>query len=257
MINFKNSIFFLLVFSTLTGCKNKEDSKNLSLIEASSSVQPIDKELKEDEDIKNFILPYAQKIDQEMNEVISYTEKSMFKTDSKLNTPIGNMMADAVFERISPIAQKKFSVELDGVLLNYGGIRSGISEGNITVKTAYDIMPFENEVVIVELTYEKMEALFDYLAKAQVAHPISGIELEIDSLAEIINKKINSKDLEKGKTYHIATSDYLLKGGDQMNFFLDHKKVYTTDYKLRNLFIDYFKSKDQIDPKKDHRFIKN
>ena len=52
--------------------------------------------------------------------------------------------------------------------------------------------------------------------------------------------------LEENKTYYVATSDYLANGGDNMIFFRDSKIKYDLDYKIRNLFIDYFKEIDTI-----------
>lgn len=251
----KVASIFCLSF-VLIGCVESTSRIKLELASSQSENREINLELEEDQEIVNFLKPYAKKIDQEMNEELSYTKKSMFKTDSNFNTAIGNMMADAVLEKIRPLAQEKHGIKVDAVLLNYGGIRSGISEGKITVKTAFDIMPFENEVVIIELSHKKINELFEFLAMGQVAHPIAGMELEIDQLSEITHQKIYSKELKEGETYFIATSDYLLKGGDQMNFFIDNENVFETNYKLRNLFIDYFKSKDEIVAEKDNRFVK-
>lgn len=256
MNSFLKVTFIFGLSFVLLGCVESTSNKKYELASSLSENREINEALQEDQEIVNFLAPYAKKIDQEMNQELSYTKKPMFKTDSKFNTAIGNLMADAVFEQIKPLAKEKFNIQLDAVLLNYGGIRSGISEGKITVKTAFDIMPFENKVVIVELSYKKMNELFEYLAKNEVAHPFAGIKLEINQLSEITHQKIYSKELKEGETYFIATSDYLLKGGDQMNFFIDNESVFEINYKLRNLFIDYFKSKDEIVAEKDNRFVK-
>ncbi|MFN2261776.1 MAG: hypothetical protein ABR595_06905, partial [Psychroflexus sp.] len=55
-------------------------------------------EIKKNDSIESFIKPYRDKIESEMNEVLAFTPEAMFKTDTKLNTAIGNMMADAVIE---------------------------------------------------------------------------------------------------------------------------------------------------------------
>ena len=123
----------------------------------------------------------------------------MFKSDNPLNTAIGNMMADAVLEMANPVFVKRHKDSIDAVLLNYGGIRSGINKGEITTKTAYNIMPFENMVVIAELDAEAMRELIDYLAKNQVAHPIANMNLTIDSQGKIQNVNINGKLVEEIK----------------------------------------------------------
>ena len=45
-----------------------------------------------------------------------------------------------------------------------------------------------------------------------------------------------------------------MNGGDAMYFFENSLKVDETDYKLRNVLIDYFKKIDVLDAKKDNRF---
>ena len=59
-----------------------------------------------------------------MNEVLSYSVAEYKKTDGELNTAIGNLMADAVFERCAQILKKRYNIDLDMVLLNHGGIRA-------------------------------------------------------------------------------------------------------------------------------------
>jgi 2',3'-cyclic-nucleotide 2'-phosphodiesterase (5'-nucleotidase family) len=141
------------------------------------------------------------------------------------------------------------------VLLNHGGIRSIISKGNVTTKTAYEVMPFENSVVVVELKGKQVEELIDYLAKAKRAHPISGLKLVLDKDFNVKSVLIKGQPLDINKTYFVATNDYLYEGGDNMNFFKTNDSLYTLDYKIRNVIIDYFSRKDTLNPVIDDRFI--
>lgn len=208
-----------------------------------------------DESIEEFIAPYRQQIDKEMNKVLAFAPNSMFKTDSRLNTAIGNMMADAVMDLGKPLVAKTEGEEIDVVLLNFGGIRAGINQGNITTRTAYEIMPFDNQLVVVKLAYPEMQALVDYLVERKLAHPFSGMKLVLDKDGEFHSLEIVGQSLDEEKTYLVATSDYLLTGGDQMSFFENNQGVIETNYKLRNLFIDYFEKIDTIQSKQDDRFI--
>lgn len=236
----------------LSSCKeevleiSRIEGKQLSI---STAITP-------DSSILSFVKPYKSAIESEMNTVLAFAPKALSKTNGQYNSAIGNMMADAVMELANPIFKKRTGHEIDGVLLNYGGIRSSISSGNITTRTAYNIMPFENEVVIVELSATAMDSLFHYLAQEQLAHPISGMQLILNASNSIKSALIQGKPLEEKKTYYIATNDYLRNGGDRMYFFSAGKNYFFIDYKLRNLFIDYFDKKDTIAPVIDNRFIK-
>ena len=64
-----------------------------------------------------------------------------------------------------------------------------------------------------------------------------------------------TKILNLNKNYVVATSDYLLNGGDKMNFFKLNKNVLSINYKIRDALIDYLSKNDTIAPVSDNRFI--
>ncbi len=158
-------------------------------------------------------------------------------------------------ELANPIFKSRTGKNIDAVLLNYGGIRSSLPQGNITMRTAYQIMPFENTLVVVELSGKKVQDMFNYL-KAGTAHPFSGMQLKLNATGDIQEEKIRGKAIDPNKTYYIGTNDYLLEGGDNMNFFKNPIKVTDLNYKIRNILIDYFTKMDTIAPVHDGRFIK-
>ena len=112
----------------------------------------ISKELSSNKAIEVAIEPYKINLDKSMNEVLSYAVDTYSKTNGDYNTAIGNLMADAVFELSSPLLKSRTGKDLDIVLLNHGGIRSILPKGNVTTKSAYSLMPFENSVVVVPMS---------------------------------------------------------------------------------------------------------
>ena len=164
-------------------------------------------------------------------------------------------MADAVFERCAPILKKRYNIDLDMVLLNHGGIRAPLPKGPIQTKTAFNIMPFENKVVVAQMKGSVLMKLVNYLTKAKRAHPISGMELAITRNGTIKTLRVQGKEIESNRIYFVATNDYLYKGGDRMDFFQKSETVLDIDYKIRNVLIDHFTTKDTLNPKRDQRFI--
>lgn len=215
----------------------------------------INNEIAADTSIENYIKPYANHIEKVLDSALAYNPTNLVKNDGALNTPIGNMMADLVMEQANPIFKSRTGNTIDMVLLNFGGIRSSIAKGNITTRTAYSAMPFENEIVIAELSPERMKELLQYLEVAKTAHPVSGVQIRVDKDFKVIDAKIQDKPLDAQKNYFVATSDYLQQGGDNMNFFKDPVHLYRTDYKIRNAIIDYFIKVDTIKTVKDNRYI--
>ena len=231
-----------------------ENSKQLVNINAENRI--IAEELPSNKHIEAVIDPYKINLDKSMTKILSYSTDTYSKNDGNYNTAIGNLMADAIMELSNPIFKSRTGKNLDMVLLNHGGIRSVLSKGNITTRTAYSLMPFENSVIVVALKGTVIMEMTSYLKEFGKPHPISGLELVLNSDNTYNTILIGGEPVEMEKTYHVATNDYLYKGGDQMYFLKKSDTLYDLNYKIRTVLIDYFKTYDTLSPKKDQRFIK-
>ena len=239
-MNYKHlllSLFVLIVYSC------KQERMHLTKIEGKQI--SISDSLEINAEIENIIKPYRSHVNKGLDSVISYAPETYSKSDGELNTAIGNLMADAVYSEGNPVFNKRTGKNIDFVLLNHGGIRSTISKGNITARAAYGVMPFENSVVVAALKGEQINKLFNYLAKAKRAHPVSSqFQLTLNKDYEISSASINGESIDVAKTYYIATNDYLYNGGNRMTFFHPNDSLYVLNYKIRNVLIDYFLKKE-------------
>lgn len=191
-----------------------------------------------------------------MNTPISYSPETYKKNDGELNSTLSNMFADATYEMSNPVFNKMSGENIDIVLLNNGGIRSIISKGNISEKTAFELMPFENSIVVLELNGLSIIKMIDYLRKVKLQHPISGLQITLNNDYSVNEVKINGVSIENEKKYYVATTDYLLEGGDKMYFLAETTKTTDINYKMRDILIDYFKKYDTLKLKSDNRFIR-
>ena len=191
-----------------------------------------------------------------MNTPISYSPDTYKKNDGELNSTLSNMFADATYEMSNPVFNKMSGKNIDIVLLNNGGIRSIISKGNISEKTAFELMPFENSIVVLELNGLSIIKMIDYLRKVKLQHPISGLQITLNNDYSVNEVKINGVSIENEKKYYVATTDYLLEGGDKMYFLAETTKTTDINYKMRDILIDYFKKYDTLKLKSDNRFIR-
>tara|TARA_B100000902_G_scaffold341365_1_gene344743 strand:- start:649 stop:1227 length:579 start_codon:yes stop_codon:yes gene_type:complete len=192
-----------------------------------------------------------------MNKPISYSLGTYKKNDGILNSSLGNMFADATYDLINPIFKDKTGNSIDVVLLNNGGIRSIISQGPVSEKTAFELMPFENSIVIVKLDGNSIKKMVDYLVKVRLPHPIKGLEIILNKDYNIESVLLNNNPIDENKNYFVATTDYLLDGGDKMYFLAESKETTIIDYKMRDVLIDYFIKTDTLKLKTDNRFIIN
>lgn len=232
----------LLTFISLVSCK----SKNYYNYKAESSKININNTSDSDVKIEKFIAPFRAHINSDLDSVLAYNPETLDKSKGKWETNIGLLLAQVTFELGNPIFQKRENKSIDFCLLNHGGIRSTLPKGNVTTRSAYSVMPFENSLYIVGLTGKEVKVLAKYILSEKKPHPLHGLKIYVNRNLEINNLEINQKIVDDNQLYYVATSDYLANGGDSMNFFRDSKIKYDLDYKLRNLLIDYFKKADTI-----------
>jgi len=252
MVNVKKKKYYLryfvilLTFTLIASC----NSKIHHLYEIQGKQININDNFETDTKIDAFVSPYKNHINKDLDSVLAYNPITQDKSKGKWETNIGNLFAQSTFELAGPIFEQRTGKKIDFCMLNHGGIRAIIPKGNVTARTAYEIMPFENNLMIVELTKTQVFELAQYFIKDKKPHPLHNIKIYTNN-DKIIEVQINGKPLNKkldsdNDIYYVLTSDYLANGGDNMTFFRDSKSKYDLDYKLRNLFIDYFKKTDTL-----------
>ncbi len=252
-MSFMKNIWILFFFSFLIiACKN--NSYEVSKINAKQL--KIVNEVKQDSSIIQLFTPYKKKMTNEITKSLSFSPKILERTDGNLQSTLGNLVADLSYEKANELFKNKTGKTVDFSMSNYGGIRAAIMKGDVTVSNAFELMPFDNTLVVVELNYDKIKALFNYFVAKKRAHPLSkNIQLTIKN--DSYNVLINGKAIKKDRTYFVATSNYLQKGGDGMIFFSEPESLFDSNFLIRDAIVDYFESKDTLSANLDNRVIIN
>lgn len=201
----------------------------------------------------SIIAPYKKIIDAEMNEVLIISEIPMIKEQPE--GLLGNLVADIVLKKTI----EKLPINVQEVpifcVLNNGGLRTSLPQGEITRKKIFELMPFENEIVVLTLTPENAQELMNYIARSGGV-PVAGIKLGIQK-NEAVNIFVNGNPFDKNKTYKVVTSDYLAEGGDKMFFFKNPINKEIVGLKIRDVLIEYLKEEHKkgnvLNAKKDGR----
>lgn len=244
----KNKLFgFGIVGLLLIGCKTP---LSIAKINTEKNIYITD-QLTEDKAMDAIIQPYKDELEGKMNTKISHTNVELTKSGD--NSNLGELLADYTFEGADEWAKKHNLPPVDAAVINIGGIRTIIPKGDILTKQIYEVMPFENEIVIIKMTGKNVEALFDYYLKTQKNNPVSHLMIETENGA-LSKKLINGKEIDDNKTYYIATSDYLALGGDNM-FFFGKGEMISTGIKMRDLFLEKFKQNPEVSAPDDVRLI--
>ncbi|MBK6525954.1 MAG: 5'-nucleotidase C-terminal domain-containing protein [Crocinitomicaceae bacterium] len=231
---FFGSIFFSLL---ILGCVSKPISSYTSEnTKINSDVQT--------HAIDSIALPYRNQMQAEMAEVIGYSDSTLLSYAPE--SPLGNFVADVIFEagfdfaknnRICDNPHAAFSI------LNFGGLRKPIGQGEITRSDIYELMPFDNAIVIVKIEASKMNSIVDYM-ETMNGQPVSNVSFVFgQGLRGFV---VGKNTTEKVDSYYIITSDYLSGGGDKMDFLKEPVQIWNTGILIRDALITFIQNKKVI-----------
>ncbi|MGZ3899453.1 MAG: 5'-nucleotidase C-terminal domain-containing protein [Bacteroidia bacterium] len=195
------------------------------------------------------IYRFKKKIDVETGRVIAILTGDLTKEGNE--TTLGNFACDA----LKFGAELKFKTErVDAVIINRGGLRTTIPAGEIKVGNIFEVMPFENEIVIIKISGENLLKFMPLVAESK--HPFSGMKIKVKDKSVVSLILAGDKEIDKTKIYTVVTSDYLANGGDNFSFLKAGEK-FDTGLLVRDAMILYCeemtREKKQITPYLDGR----
>jgi 2',3'-cyclic-nucleotide 2'-phosphodiesterase (5'-nucleotidase family) len=213
----------LLILLLVAGCK----------IAPRSYVQPthntpIAENIAADAKIAEMILPYTEGMSKAMDEVIGFCPAFLEK--KKPTSILGSFMAEATYQAAIATGE-----HIDFCLLNYGGIRSTLDSGEVTIGEVYQIMPFENEISILTLSRAQMDTLFTII-EDKGGEPFANHSWKDQTTYQLMNST----------TYKLATNDYMANGGDNYAILTEALKRIDTGIKIRDGLITYIKANNPI-----------
>ena len=235
MLNNRLLHFFLIIILFISvSCKT-----HYSLKYSNKSVIAVDTlNVKAEDPVSLQILtPYKNKIDSELNEIIAYADEAMEKglPEGKLN----NFVTDLTLLIANKHYKPKDEQSVDICILNSGGLRSSLPKGAINTSKVFELMPFENKLVVLTLSGKQTLSMLNWIASIGGV-PMAGAKIGIqnDKAVEIL---INGAAFNEEKNYKIVTSDYLAAGGDKYSFFKEPLNSEDLDILSRDAIIEYMK----------------
>lgn len=178
-----------------------------------TTAQPVTAAQPADPQVEAVVAPYRQKVKQQMDEVIGTAPEALRKNPGE--SPLANFAADVLRAR----ASQEIGQPVDLAVMPNGGLRAELPAGNITVGSIFELMPFENELVVLEASGSVVQQMFEYAAPIKMA--LSGATYAVTAEGKPTDIRIGKEpfDPDKDRTYTIAITDYHAGGGDKLDFF--------------------------------------
>lgn len=174
---------------------------------------------------------YQEQIGNELNFVIGQSVEKM--TSGRPESVLSNFSADMLRE----VASSHLDTIIDIAIINMGGLRASLPKGDITKREILELMPFENEMVVLWLKGDLLEELIDVIAQLD-GEGVSGIRMGIKD-KKAVDVTVNGEEINKNKLYAIATSDFLAGGNDHLIQLALSVRRINTGIKIRDVYINY------------------
>jgi 2',3'-cyclic-nucleotide 2'-phosphodiesterase (5'-nucleotidase family) len=190
----------------------------------------VSNQLQRDSSMVNYLKPYKDSLKVFTAGNVGKTDTGYFTERPSCN--LGNLCADLVLRTADSVLFSKTKMHADMAVLNLGGLRTALPNGLITMGNMYEVMPFENNVVVVKVHGSAMDSLFRHIIQ-RGGEPVSGLKLEVDEKQQYI-AWIGGKRFDSRRDYWVATSDYLALGGDAYTMFKSSGEIVYTRISVRN-----------------------
>ncbi len=220
----------------------------------------IDSSIKDDPAVDKMLAVYSPKV-HELDLVIGRLKGELRKGGTGAGS-LGNFVTDGMRWQASLKSGKPVTL----ALMNGGGLRrQNISEGELRKRDIFELLPFENALITVELTGDQLKTLLNMILTSNEAQ--SGARIVYKTNADKKNEAESIKlrepggeqEIDPNKTYTIVTIDYLYSvGGPRYGILKEGKNMTALGITLRDAMMDYVKAETaagrDIKPNLDGRF---
>ena len=192
-----------------------------------------------------YLAPTKAALEVEMNVQIGYAPERMWVDGPEC--PMLNWATDALWEA----AKKVYPGQVDIAIANMGGMRCVWDAGPVTKRSVFELMPFDNELVVLTLKGEDILALCESFVRYG-GQGVAGMRVTaVDG--KLADVQIGGKAVDPNVTYTVATSDYLSGGADHMDALTHYTECWKSDLLIRDLYLEAVQQQDTIQAVVDGR----
>lgn len=148
--------------------------------------------------------------------------------------PLLNWASDALYD----MAVQQTHSPIDFSVVNFYGLRTEWGQGNITFRHVFELMPFDNRLVVLTLSGADVLDLCNCFAMRGGEGVSRTLRMQIQG-DSAVNVLLKGKPIDPHANYQVATSDYLSTGADQMEALARFSHKQETDLRIRDLYIQY------------------
>ena len=202
----------------------------------------------EDPVVKRIVTRYGREMDKIYGRVLGRAPRALLR-NREGESALGDWMTDCL----------RTHAGADIAIHNGGGIRADMPAGPVTLRTLFEIMPFENRLVNLVMSGALVREALDHGVAARNIIQVSGLEARYRRNGRrgkrILSLKVGGEPLGLKRDYTVVTIDFLVKGGDGYSPFHRAAKMEYTDSLVRDVLARCVEKRPLIRPPPAGRLI--
>ena len=185
-----------------------------------------------------YLAPTKAALEREMGVQIGYAPEKLWVGGPEC--PMLNWATDALWEAAKPVYPGK----VDVAIVNMGGMRCPWEAGPVTKGNVFELMPFDNELVVLTLKGEDIIALCESFARYG-GQGVAGMTVKVVD-GHLADVQVGGKAVDPKALYTVATSDYLSGGTDHMDALTHYTEYWKSGLLIRDLYLEAVEKQDTI-----------
>lgn len=152
----------------------------------------------------------AQRAGREMDAVVGELEGPLVRSVGWPTGTAGNWVTDVM----------RAHARADVAIQNRGGLRRDVPAGPVTRRALYELLPFGNDLVVLELSGDELREVLRRGVEgvARSVPEVSGLRLAVrvdgEGRGTLEEVEVGGEPLDLARVYAVATNSYLADGGD-------------------------------------------
>ena len=208
-------------------------------------------EFEPDAEIAEVIRPYYEETQREMARTVGTAAVALTRGSPSASL-MGNLVTDAM----------RLRFEADFSFQNMGGLRADLPQGPITAGDIFSVLPFGNELVLVEMDGRMLRRVLERkVGGTSGGICVSGVHMEFDTTRpdwdRVVTLEVGGEPWDPDRVYKAVCTNFLLEGNSGLDFLtaIPAGSVMPTQVRTAEALEWYFETFDPVRPRVDDRWV--
>ncbi len=231
----KNPIILIIILLSITVCSYAQNFSKENNHRYSYSITLLDStyDSKLDKKLSKYVDKKRKMLQKQMNVVIAHSETEL--ESYPLESPLSNFLTDLLLKKSPEYIDNEAFTNIDVSILNFGGIRTSMPAGDVTIGDIYSISPFDNHITFILLKGSELKKVFSRFTESLNA-AYSGLQISFKN-GNVVDISIKDKEIDDEAIYKLVTLDFISAGGDHILEDINFEEIEYTNSTFREFLI--------------------